>query len=690
MATDKRIGTKGSQAFSKGTIPGDVYDAGPYIGIIKNNVDPTRSGRLQVFIQGMGGVENEPSHWRTVRYASPFFGMTAAPRSNESKDQWQKTRHTYGMWFTPPDLENLVLVTFVQGKPELGYWFACINPTLSHSMVPGMAGHYTSKPNLSSDLTEALPSNTYPTVEFNEYNPVNAANWEAFMQNDKAVHEPQTKILLEQGLEEDGIRGVTTSSSQRESPSQVFGISTPGRDADDIDPATNAPKYRLGGHTFVMDDGDAKDNNRMIRLRTAGGHQIMMNDSEEIMYIANSTGSTWIEFTSEGKINMFAGSDFTLRSAGSINMHADKSINMFAGDAVNILAGNTIKEQTKTHTIKASTELKAYGGKIGIVSGSTLDLQAGSIGSFGASSDLIFGASMIYLNDKAPNPVENPADIATKSYPEASKVGKKWKANKTLTSITTTTAPPHHEPWAHNAIATPSGVVTKTGSAATSTIAASSPGAAAAVASSSSSAPSSAGAAGATGKGVSKPAPSSTLANQPAAGGTVGNMTKEETTALMAQIGYSESRGDYTAVNQLGYIGKYQFGAAALIDRGYVKAGTTNSGLNNPANWLNKDGIGSKDAFLGAPDVQEAVMLKNMQANYKTLSSKGAITSSSDSSQVAGLISVSHLLGAGGANSWSNGKGGSDANGTTGDTYYNRGRYAVTVLAKKDSGSTMA
>lgn len=681
MATDKRFGTKGTTAFSKDVIPGQVYDAGPYIGIVKNNADPTRSGRLQVFITGMGGQENEPTHWRTVRYASPFFGMTQPPRSNDKTDTWTKTRHTYGMWMTPPDLENLVLVTFVQGDPNQGFWFACVNPTLSHSMTPGLSGNYTTKPNLSDDLKEALPNNTYPTVEFNEYNPDNAANWEGFMSNDKAVHEPQVRILLEQGLEEDGIRGVTSSSSQRESPSQVFGISTPGRDNDSINATTNTPNYRLGGHTFVMDDGDAKDANRMVRLRSAGGHQIMLNDSEEIIYIANSSGSSWIEFTSEGKINFFAGSDFTLRSAGSINMHADKNINMFAGNSINILAGNTIKEQTKTHTIKATTELRAYGGKIGIVSGSTLDLQAGSIGSFGASSDLIFGGSMIYLNDKAPNSVENPTDIPVKDYPEASKTGLKWAANKTLTSIETTTPPPHHEPWAHNAISTPSGITTTTTTAGET-------GQTGVTATEH--APASAGSSSAKGKGVSKPAPSSILADQPAAGGTVGSMTKEETTALMAQLGYSESRNNYSAVNQLGYIGKYQFGAPALIDRGYVKAGTTNSGLNDPANWTGKGGITSKESFLGTPDVQEAVMLANMQANYKTLTSKGAVSSSSDSSTVAGLIAVAHLLGAGGANKWNNGGGGADANGTTGEMYFNRGRYAVEVLAKKDSTSGTA
>ena len=43
------------------------------------------------------------------------------------------------------------------------------------------------------------------------------------------MHTDQFNILRTQGLEFDYVRGALNSSSQRETPSTVFGISSPGR-----------------------------------------------------------------------------------------------------------------------------------------------------------------------------------------------------------------------------------------------------------------------------------------------------------------------------------------------------------------------------------------------------------------------------------------------------------------------------
>ena len=59
----------------------------------------------------------------------------------------------------------------------------------------------------------------------------------------------------------------------------------------------------------------------------------------------------------------------------------------------------------------------------------------------------------------------------------------------------------------------------------------------------------------------------------------------------------------------------------------------------------------------------------------------GAITADQPAEDIAGMLAVSHLLGAGGAKSWRNGSGGADAYGTTGDQYFQKGKYAVAVLA---------
>ena len=85
---------------------GVAAEFGPFVGIVKNNVDPTRAGRLQVYIETFaGGDENDPTKWTTVRYLPGFFGYT--PAGNTAKNNvgdYTQNQNAYGMWFTPPDI----------------------------------------------------------------------------------------------------------------------------------------------------------------------------------------------------------------------------------------------------------------------------------------------------------------------------------------------------------------------------------------------------------------------------------------------------------------------------------------------------------------------------------------------------------------------------------------------------------
>ncbi len=159
--------------------------------------------------------------------------------------------------------------------------------------------------------------------------------------------------------------------------------------------------------------------------------------------------------------------------------------------------------------------------------------------------------------------------------------------------------------------------------------------------------------------------------------------------AYLAQIGKSESSGNYAAVNQLGYVGKYQFGYGALIGAGYVKSSVTSlAQLDNPNSWTGKDGITDKSAWLSNGSVQESAMLSYTQSNYTAMVQNGAITADMPPEEVGGMLSVAHLLGPNkgtptrpGALGWRQGLGGADANGTTGDTYFQKGKFAISVLA---------
>jgi hypothetical protein len=189
--------------------------------------------------------------------------------------------------------------------------------------------------------------------------------------------------------------------------------------------------------------------------------------------------------------------------------------------------------------------------------------------------------------------------------------------------------------------------------------------------------------------GVQNPAGDKDLRNQPDATGTVGNLSKDQVKAYMAQIGKSESSGNYAAVNQLGYVGKYQFGYGALIGAGYVKSSVTSlAQLDNPNSWTGKDGITDKSAWLSNGSVQESAMLSYTQSNYTAMIKNGAVTADMSPEDVGGMLSVAHLLGPNegtperpGAAGWRKGRGGADANNTSGDTYFQKGKFAISVLA---------
>jgi hypothetical protein len=112
------------------------------------------------------------------------------------------------------------------------------------------------------------------------------------------------------------------------------------------------------------------------------------------------------------------------------------------------------------------------------------------------------------------------------------------------------------------------------------------------------------------------------------------------------KLGFLESRNNYKAVNSLGYLGKYQFGGAALIDLGYK---------TNKHKWTCKHKICSKQDFLNNKKIQEKALIKWVSILKKYLKSKGSyryIGKKFKNIKITewGLIGASHLVGAGAVN----------------------------------------
>lgn len=685
MSLDRRIGSKVDKTFRREDALGTRVDPYPYIGIVKNNLDPTRSGRLQVFIPDLGGDPDDKKAWRTVRYASPFLGYTPGVEKSPT-NSFTTVQHHYGMWMVPPDLGVQVICLFIAGDPQRGYWLACVNPYLSHHMVPGLAGSENVDTNTAGPEAKkgVVAGNRMPVAEFNLTQKELLSS--TFYNNLKPIHETQFNILKNQGLDKDTVRGSITSSSQRETPSHVFGISTPGRPLND--PADNAEQYqsqandakiartdlqvrsRKGGHTFVMDDGAVLGQDQLVRIRSAKGHQILLHDTADSLYISHANGNSWIELTSTGSLMVYTKGSYSIHSEGTMNFRCGGNMNFDVGGSIrwraagkavlnsasyDILCDGFKLDSAKSIELKTSGPLTVdSGGKISLQSGDQICLQGSKINQNSGGTKTVKKLEPL----KTTNFANSELDAGTGTW--QIKPGK-------ISSIVTVL--PTHEPYGRSeTVATfevesngiqPQASYTGEIDATKNTA----------------------------GTEIRNAANEEDIRNQPETNQTVGPLNKEQMQAYYAQIGKSESGGDYSKVNSIGFVGKYQFGYQALIDMGYVKSNvTSNSQLDNPNSWTGKDGIESKDTWLDNGTIQEKAMEGLTQRNYNTLLKNGTITKDTPPEDVGGILATSHLLGPTGAKRWRSGAGGQDAYGTTGDSYFQKGKFAIAALGPKVGG----
>jgi hypothetical protein len=76
--------------------------------------------------------------------------------------------------------------------------------------------------------------------------------------------------------------------------------------------------------------------NELFRIRTRTGHQILFHNTEDLIYISNARGTSWIELTSDGKIDIYAKDSISVHTENDLNFYANRDINMEAGRNFNL------------------------------------------------------------------------------------------------------------------------------------------------------------------------------------------------------------------------------------------------------------------------------------------------------------------------------------------------------------------
>lgn len=508
---------------------------GPYLAKVVSHLDPSFMGGLEVtLLRNQGNMVGDENQSYTVKYMTPFFGSTAFEHMGSNKgndDAFNDTQKSYGMWFTPPDVGVTVLVVFVDGNPAEGYWIGCVPGRFTNNMIPAIGG--TDVNDATADQKKKYATKQpLPVAEVNRRaNDLEKST--AIDKIKKPVH-PIADRFLEQGLLEDDVRGTTTSTVRREVPNMVFGILTPGP-LDKRDGSKKAfvgrkqsktekpvPVSRLGGTQMVFDDGDDRYQrkkpagegpveyadilngekgdpnipyNEYFRVRTRTGHQILLHNSEDLIYIGNAKGTTWIELTSNGKIDIFAEDSVSIHTKNDLNIRADRDLNLEAGRNINLRAAGTHKSgggrlhadlksnlelvvgenslitttgnldfkttgnnklsAGGTSDIKSGGDLKiGTGGGLHIKSGGASTWTGGGQVSIGGSAIVMSGGSINLNGPAAPAAADAVEASAAKALPLRKNIvtdgTEDWAKTKyqkgTLESIMKRI--PMHEPWA--------------------------------------------------------------------------------------------------------------------------------------------------------------------------------------------------------------------------------------------------
>jgi predicted chitinase len=464
--------------------PGKKIGVGPYIGIVTNHLDTTYMGMLEVtLLKGTTGSAERSGTQVTVRHLSPFAGATNIDFEGNNSAAFNDVQKSYGMWMIPPDIGTTVLCIFIDGDSNAGYWMGCIQDTFQNHMIPGIAASkYTE---MTPEQQQKYGTNYLPVAEFHKKSrTLEIPKPSTF---GKPVH-PFADRLVTQGLLLDTVRGVTSSSARREVPSQVYGISTPGpvdisinapRHNIGIEKSVRAPVSRLGGTTFVMDDGDRDGKNELVRIRTRTGHQILLHNTADLIYIGNAKGTAWLEMTSQGKIDIFAQDSVSIHSEQDFNFRADRDINFEAGRNIHIRAGGVMETNVaKQYYLLAGADgklqfqgnynLSAGAGirqqataKTSIVSGGNLVVSSNANISIGATGVQKIVGKQLLLNSVATDgstAPDQPKPLEIFSLPNRSGQSG-WGNNKfykdsDIQSIMQRV--PTHEPWDHHENINPS------------------------------------------------------------------------------------------------------------------------------------------------------------------------------------------------------------------------------------------
>jgi hypothetical protein len=443
---------------------------GVTLGRVVSTDDPQQMGRLYVLCPELGDPPDlSPEDFTSLplcTYMSPFGGVTESDQARGPEDTHSKGPITYGMWAIPKR-GAIVGVMCINGNPAQRVWVGSVFEQYVTNTMPhgrfffqdqdGAIPHPQGAPYGPVTATENPIQPIYDNQTAAFKSRLNNFEWRtrgADFQNtgvvsDDAFQPSPCNVKDDLNVDFPQEDGTTISVTQGMMPS---------RDNEGVNDNQVYSWTTPGFHTISMDD---RGMNCRIKLRTSAGHQIIMDDTNERIYINTAKGNNWIEIDEDGCIDIFSTEKISA-TAKHINFTAEETLRLYGKTGVHIKSDADIRIQAGTNieeTAGTSINVAANGGHISQKASANFELQAMNINQT-ASSDIALHAGTNFAESaggdhttKASAIKETAGSIDMNSDSAKADVAPS-SAPTTPEAAFFTNRYPQHEPWARTSTKT--------------------------------------------------------------------------------------------------------------------------------------------------------------------------------------------------------------------------------------------
>jgi len=349
-------------------------------GVVVDTNDPQQMGRVKIYVPAIDGELYNVIDLPWATYSSPLAGQTrdypAGPAATITSGL-----QAYG-FFAVPKTGALCVVGFLYGdvnrRVYMGSYFRDHG---NRSMPTGRNRADLGKSPLSDTFEPVQPQHNNLLQQFN--NALDAPEARTRGAYERAVAQDKTEKDGKEGYQRN-LKDPEFNGRAQLDP-QTYALTTPGR------------------HSLIFQDNPETGR---VRIKSAAGHQVILDDANERIYVSTAHGKSWIEMDQDGRVHVYGAGSISFSTGGDFNISAAGSFNVSAGKEVNIGATGALK-------LTSCGKLSVSGGGINLESTESFNiLSAGAVlctgsnihlnGPAAAGADCLTGPSTVPSHEPWP------------------------------------------------------------------------------------------------------------------------------------------------------------------------------------------------------------------------------------------------------------------------------------------------